>query len=124
MVIGKQLQPERESADPRKSQPWSADAAFQTFSVAVLSHPMRAGEVTIVDLAGTLRVMVCIDPEQDAADPLHGGASRFGVEQAHIHRQMCSVMVRQTIGLRRAVEDRRDAGGRHDFPRPFGPFDP
>ncbi len=60
----------------------------------------------------------------EAADFLHGGATRFGVEQAHVQRQMCSVVVRQTIGLRRAVEDRRDAGGRHDSPWPLGPFGP
>jgi hypothetical protein len=49
----------------------------QQIAVAVLGHPAGAGKVTIVDAPGAVRILVRIEPEQDANDRRPGTISLF-----------------------------------------------
>ena len=73
-------------------------------SIAVLCHPLRAGEMRVVDLAAPVRFTCRIEAKEylDGFAPISSVAR--GIEQAQIENHMLAVIGRKRLADRRLVE--------------------
>jgi hypothetical protein len=78
--------------------------------VAVLGHPARSGEMTIVDATSALGLALRIDPEQDM-DDLRPVRTFLGcVEQANVEREVLAIIVGHGGAMWRLIRKRRRRG--------------
>ena len=73
-------------------------------AVTVLSHPVRAGEMCLVNVLSPIGLHVGIEPEDDADSfsPMRGVGLR--IEQAKIGRKMRTIVFGQVFAVRRLVQ--------------------
>ena len=73
-------------------------------AVAVLSHPVRAGEMCLVNVLSAIGVFFGIETKDDADcfSPMRGVGLR--IEQAKIGRKMCTIVFGQVFAVRRLVQ--------------------
>ena len=79
----------------------------QQFSIAALGHPLGSRQVSGVNFAAPLRVVIRVQSEQD----LHGlapiGSVPVGIEEAQIKRHMLTIIGREFLALRRFIQEWR-----------------
>lgn len=71
----------------------------------MLGHPAGAGEMGIVDMAGTAGVVIGIEFEQDGNDFAPVRAICFGIEQTQIKDHMRVIITCQFLTIWRCVLD-------------------
>jgi hypothetical protein len=92
------------SAEIRQSG--SVHSRSQKIPVAVLGHPARTGEMTVVDTMSALTFPVGIEPEQDLHDLRPLRTLFGGVQETNVERDVRSIVVRQTRTLGRLIDER------------------
>ena len=101
----------RESADLQEARQRSAVPALEQLAIAMLCHPLRAGKMAVIHLAGAFGFLVGVDLEQNLADFMHAGAAFDGVEQAQVERHMRVIIVGQVVTARCKIRDWHGAIG-------------
>jgi hypothetical protein len=74
-------------------------------SIALLSHPFGAGQVTIESMSCTIRFTIRVNVQHDPGNLLPVGSGRVGVEQTKIRDYVLLIIHRQRrVGRRRIVD--------------------
>ncbi|ALV27464.1 hypothetical protein ADZ37_22305 [Pannonibacter phragmitetus] len=74
-------------------------------AVAVFGHPVRAGEVSVMDGPAMLGVMFGIEAKENLHSFAPIGAITLGIEQAHVEFHMLAIIGRQRLAGRWLVEE-------------------
>ena len=74
-------------------------------SIAMLSHPFGAGQVTIESMSCTIRFTIRVNVQHDPGNLSPVGSGRVGVEQTKVRNNVLLIVHRQRrVGRRRIVD--------------------
>src|SRR3981081_3143842 len=74
-------------------------------SIAMLSHPFGAGQVTIESMSSTIRFTFRVNVQHDPGNLSPVGSGRIGVEQTKVRNNVLLIVHRQRhVGRRRIVD--------------------
>jgi len=89
----------------------------QEFAIAVLGHPLRARQMSIVDLAGPHRINCGIEAEENARGLTPVGPVPMGIQKPQVQHHVLTIVGGELLALRRFIKELRCRLVHHRPPR-------